>query len=151
VRRAVDIFSTIHSIDRLKVARAIDRVAGELGLVRRGLLEVNLAAEGSKHGFAPAALDSESLEQLAALEHLEIVGLMAIPPFGESPEASRPWFRRLREVRDGISDRDLLPRWRGDLSMGMSQDFEVAIEEGATFVRVGSDLFGPRAAGEGDA
>jgi PLP dependent protein len=147
VRRAIDVFSTIHSIDRLKVAHAVDRVAGEAGVVCTGLLEVNLAGEASKHGFEPEALNVECLEQLAALEHLEIVGLMAIPPFGESSEESRPWFRRLRELRDAIGDRGVLPPWRGALSMGMSHDFEVAIEEGATYVRVGTDLFGPRTPG----
>jgi pyridoxal phosphate enzyme (YggS family) len=143
-RRAVDIFSTIHSIDRLKVARVVERVAGEAGVERTGLLEINLAGEASKHGFAPEALTAQCQAELAALEHLQIVGLMAIPPVGESAEDSRPWFRRLRQLRDAISEGDELPHWRGALSMGMSQDFEVAIEEGATYVRVGTELFGPR-------
>lgn len=147
-RRAVELFSTIHSIDRLKIARAIDRVAGELGVRRRGLLEVNVAGEPSKHGLAPERL-LESAVAMAELENLEIVGLMAIPPFGPDPEDSRQWFRRLRTLGDQLSERGVLPGWRGWLSMGMSADFEVAIEEGATYVRVGTSLFGPRPPREG--
>jgi pyridoxal phosphate enzyme (YggS family) len=143
VRRAVGLCSTIHSVDRVKIARAIDRVAGELGVVRRGLLEVNLAEEESKHGFAPARLE-ETVESLAELSSLEIVGVMAIPPFAAEPEESRTWFRRLRRLRDRLSDLEGFPGWKGWLSMGMSGDFEVAIEEGATHIRVGTELFGPR-------
>ena len=143
-RPAVELFSTIHSIDRLKIARALDRVAGEEGVVRRGLLEVNVAAEPTKHGFAPAALDRELLENLAELPHLEIVGLMAIPPFETDPEQARRWFRRLRQLAQEVGEIDLLPHWRAELSMGMSGDFEVAVEEGAHYVRVGTALFGPR-------
>ena len=143
-RLAVKLFSTIHSIDRLKIARAVHRIAEESAVVRTGLLEINLAAEESKHGFLAEEVTAESLAQLAELSHLEIIGLMAIPPFGAEPEASRPWFRRLRELRDRVGDHGLLPKWTGALSMGMSGDFEIAIEEGATHVRVGSELFGPR-------
>lgn len=140
-RRAVELFSTIHSVDRVKIACALDRLAGELGVTRRGLLEVNLAAEPNKHGFRPDELPAGA-RQLVGLERLEIVGLMAIPPFGPE-EATRAWFRRLRDLAAGLVDLGL-PGWRGWLSMGMSADFEVAIEEGATHVRVGSDLFGAR-------
>ena len=144
-RLAVELFSTFHAIDRLKIARVVDRIAGEAGVVRQGMLEVNLAAEASKHGFLPEQLASDSLAQLAELSHLQIVGLMAIPPFEDDAEASRRWFRRLRELRDQVSERNVLPNWKGALSMGMSGDFEVAIEEGATHVRVGTQLFGARA------
>jgi pyridoxal phosphate enzyme (YggS family) len=150
VRRAVAVFSTIHSIDRLKVARAIDRVAGESEVSLQGLLEVNLAGEESKHGFEPESLTGDGLEALAGLEHLRIIGLMAIPPFGESAEESRPWFRRLRELRNRIGQLCVFDHWSGALSMGMSQDFEVAIEEGATHVRVGTELFGPRPGAGGE-
>ncbi|HVR99255.1 MAG TPA: alanine racemase, partial [Thermoanaerobaculia bacterium] len=102
-----------------------------------------LGGEDSKHGFAAEGL-AEAVRPLAGLGHLRIAGLMAIPPQGETPEDSRPWFRRLRELRDDLAAR---PEWQGFpgwLSMGMSDDFEVAVEEGATHVRVGTALFGPR-------
>jgi pyridoxal phosphate enzyme (YggS family) len=143
VKAALDLFSTVHSIDRPRIAAAIDREAGARGATVSGFLEVNLGAEPSKHGFLPAGL-TEAVRPLAGLAHLRIVGLMAIPPQGERPEDSRPWFRRLRELRDELASR---PEWQGFpgwLSMGMSDDFEVAIEEGATHVRVGTALFGPR-------
>ena len=143
VRRAVGLCSTIHSVDRIKIARAIDRVAAELAVTRLGLLEVNVAEEESKHGFGPEQL-VESATALAELSSLEIVGVMAIPPLGAEPEQSRPWFRRLRLLRDRLSDLEVFQSWRGWLSMGMSSDFEIAIEEGATHVRVGTDLFGAR-------
>ena len=143
VRLALDLFRTIHSVDRLKIAETLDREAGARGLEVTGFLEVNLGSEASKHGFAPQRLADEVLP-LNRLQHLRIAGLMAIPPQGDSPEDSRPWFRKLRELRDDLAAR---PEWRGFpgwLSMGMSDDFEVAIEEGATHVRVGTALFGPR-------
>lgn len=142
-RRAVELFSTIHSIDRLKIARTLDRVAAELSVTRSGLLEVNLAAEETKHGFRPADLTAAARE-LRGLERIEIRGLMAIPPFGP-PEEARRWFEALRELAATVSESGL-PGWRGWLSMGMSSDFEVAIEEGATHVRIGTDLFGARPA-----
>jgi len=147
VRPAVEIFSTLHAIDRLKIARAVARVAAETGAVRRGFLEVNLAAEATKHGFSPQQVNGELLSQLAELSHLRVIGLMAIPPFGGEPEASRRWFRHLRELGDQVKESGLLPHWEGALSMGMSSDFEIAIEEGATHVRVGTELFGPRVRG----
>ncbi len=142
VRKAVTLFSTIHSIDRLKIARAIDRVAAESGARRTGLIEVNVGGEASKHGFDPGTL-ARDLEELVRLEALDIAGLMTIPPFGGTAEASRPWFERLRTLAEEIGGLGL-PGWRGWLSMGMSHDLEVAIECGATHVRVGTDLFGPR-------
>jgi PLP dependent protein len=145
VRAALDLFRTIHSIDRLKIAEAVDREAGNrgAGLSVTGFFEVNLGGEESKHGFLPEGL-AETVRPLADLQHLRIVGLMAIPPQGDSPEDSRPWFRRLRELRDELAARPEWTGWPGHLSMGMSDDFEVAIEEGATHVRVGTALFGPR-------
>ncbi len=142
VRKAVEMFSTIHSIDRLKIARAIDRVAVERGVRRRGLLEVNLGLESTKHGFAPAVV-ADALGELRDLEALDLIGLMAIPPFGDSPEDSRPWFAELRELEAAVAAR-ASRCWLGCLSMGMSHDFEIAIAEGATHVRIGTDLFGPR-------
>ncbi|MFL6192751.1 MAG: YggS family pyridoxal phosphate-dependent enzyme [Thermoanaerobaculia bacterium] len=143
VRPALDLFRTIHSIDRPRVAEAVDREAGARALRVSGFLEVNLGGEESKHGFAPELL-AEAARPLAGLENLRIVGLMAIPPQEDDPAAARRWFRRLRELRDGLASR---PEWSGFpgwLSMGMSDDFEVAVEEGATHVRVGTALFGPR-------
>jgi pyridoxal phosphate enzyme (YggS family) len=145
VRAALDLFRTIHSIDRPKVAEAIDREAAARGLTVTGLLEVNLGGEESKHGFTPEALIAAA-RPLAALTHLRIAGLMSIPPPGASPEDSRPWFRRLRALRDELAATSEWAGFAGWLSMGMSDDFEVAIEEGATHVRVGTALFGARAA-----
>ncbi len=145
VRQALELFRTIHSIDRPRIAEALDREAGALGLRVSGFLEVNLGEEGSKHGFSPRRL-TDAVRPFAHLEHLRIVGLMAIPPAADEPEASRPWFIRLRELRDELAAR---PEWSGFpgwLSMGMSHDYEVAIEEGATHVRVGTAVFGARGA-----
>ena len=142
-KKVVPAFAAVHSIDRPKIARILDKEAAKLGQVLPGFLEVNLAAEDSKHGFLPAALP-EQLEELAELEHLRIVGLMAIPPFEADSQASRGWFRQLRDLRDEIY---LVEGWSdfpGMLSMGMSHDYDVAIEEGATHIRVGTALFGPR-------
>lgn len=143
VSAALDLFSTVHSVDRLKIAEALDREAAARGRIVTGFLEVNLGGEASKHGF-PVDGFAAAVRPLAGREHLRIAGLMAIPPMGEDPEDSRPWFRRLRALRDDLAAR---PEWRGFpgwLSMGMSDDFEVAIAEGATHVRVGTALFGPR-------
>lgn len=143
VKPALDLFRTVHSIDRPRIAEALDQEAGRRGMQISGFLEINLGNEESKHGFSPDGL-AEAVRPLAGLEHLKIVGLMAIPPQADDPEGSRPWFRKLRELRDELAAR---PEWAGFpgwLSMGMSHDFEVAVEEGATHVRVGTSLFGPR-------
>lgn len=143
VRAALDLFRTVHSIDRPRIAEAVDREAAARGLRIAGFLEVNLGGEESKHGFAPEVL-VEAARPLADLEHLRIVGLMAIPPQEDDPGAARGWFRRLRELREDLASR---PEWHGFpgwLSMGMSDDFELAVEEGATHVRVGTALFGAR-------
>ena len=149
-KEAVELFDAIHSIDRPKIAEAIDREASARGLRVDGFLEVNVGAEESKHGFLPDGL-AEAARPLARLARLEgeaaglrIVGLMAIPPFVDDPEASRRWFVRLRELARELAAR---PEWAGFpglLSMGMSHDYEIAIEEGATHVRVGTALFGVR-------
>lgn len=137
VRKAVEIFDWVHSIDRLKIARRLDREARNTGRTMHGFLEVNLGNEPTKHGFAPEELRRDATEVLS-LEHLAIIGLMAIPPVSGTEAETRGWFRQLRELRDQIFQGD------ASLSMGMSADFEIAIEEGATHVRVGSALFGPR-------
>ena len=143
VRAAVRTFSIFHAVDRPSIALELDREAAKQGREITGLLEVNLGGEASKHGFALDGF-AEAAEPLAALRHLAIRGLMAIPPPGDSPEDSRAWFRKLAGLRAALGRRD---EWKGrlvHLSMGMSDDFEVAIEEGATFVRVGTALFGER-------
>jgi pyridoxal phosphate enzyme (YggS family) len=152
VRLALDLFRTIHSIDRPGIAAAVDRAAGARGLRLTGFLEVNVGAEASKHGFLPADL-AAAARPLADLQHLRIAGLMAIPPQSEDPEDSRRWFIRLRELRDELAARpEWSARWEGSgggLSMGMSHDFAVAVEEGATHVRVGTALFGTRGSTRG--
>lgn len=142
-RRAAELFATVHSIDRLKIARALDRHAGDLGRRISCFLEINLGGEDSKHGFAPGDLEPV-LAPLAELTHLEVVGLMAIPPRETEPERARDWFRRLAALARRVGEQ---PGWGGFpalLSMGMSGDYELAIEEGATHVRVGTALFGAR-------
>lgn len=143
VKKAVRLFSTIHSIDRPKIARALDREAGLLGIEIDGFLEVNLGEEPSKHGFSAQDLPRQAGE-LAALAHLRIVGLMAIPPFEREASRARGWFDRLRGLRDELAARPEWPNFAGRLSMGMSHDYEIAVAAGATHVRVGTDLFGER-------
>jgi pyridoxal phosphate enzyme (YggS family) len=141
IRAALPLFELFHSIDSLDLARQVQRVAGEEGQRPAVLLEVNVAAEASKFGFAPETLHAQ-LDDLLALDRLEIGGLMTIAPYADEPEKARPYFRRLRELRDRLQD-DAgvgLPH----LSMGMSGDYLVAVAEGATLVRVGSAIFGQR-------
>lgn len=143
VRKLLPDFAVIHAIDSLRLAAYANEVAAELGLFPKVFLQVNVAGEASKGGFEPAALDAE-MESLLALDRLEILGLMTIPPDGPDAESARPWFASLRTLRDDLErkHRVSLP----GLSMGMSGDFEVAISEGATHVRVGSAIFGSRPA-----
>jgi pyridoxal phosphate enzyme (YggS family) len=141
VRKVLPRVEMIESVHSLDIARDINRIAAELGLHPRLLLEVNVAAESSKHGFSPDAL-REQLEELYALDRLYIQGLMCIPPPDSDPQKSRPYFAALRALRDELEKLGGAPL--PELSMGMSHDFEVAIEEGATLVRVGSALFGSR-------
>ena len=141
IRHALPLFEMIHSVDSLDLAEAIDRIAQEDGLHPRILLEVNVAGEGSKFGFKATTLRAE-LESLLMLPRLSIEGLMCIPPLAEEAEASRKYFVELRELRDAIEKefQVKLPQ----LSMGMTNDYSVAVEEGATLVRVGTAIFGER-------
>jgi PLP dependent protein len=141
VRQALPLFEMIHSVDSLALAQDINRIAQEEGLYPRVLLEVNVAGEGSKFGFAPNGL-REQMETLLALPRLSIEGLMCIPPLAVESENSRNFFVQLRELRDSLEKEFnvKLPR----LSMGMTQDFSIGIEEGATLVRVGTAIFGER-------
>lgn len=141
VRKLLQNFEVIHAIDSLRLASFADEIARELGLFPKVFLQVNIGKEASKGGFALDVLRAE-MERLLTLERLEIIGLMCIPPAGPDAESARPWFASLRETRDALETEFgvKLP----SLSMGMSGDFEVAIEEGATHVRVGSAIFGKR-------
>ena len=143
VRAAVERFDAFHSLDRLKIARTLEEELAAAGRRRPAFVEVNLGGEATKHGFPPDGL-ARTIRPLADLAWLEVVGLMAIPPWADDAEGSRRWFRRLRELRDELLARPEWSRCPGALSMGMSHDFEVAIEEGATHVRVGTALFGER-------
>jgi len=142
VRHVAGAFEVVHSIDRLQVAEALDRAAARVGRRLRVLVEVNIAAEATKSGVAPEAADA-LVGALGTLRHLEVAGLMTIGPIVASPEAMRPYFRRLREMRDRLRAGPGGPGFV-ELSMGMSADFEVAVEEGATIVRVGRAVFGER-------
>ncbi len=141
VRKALAIFSTIHGVDSLDLARQMDRIAAEEGLEPAVYLQVNLAREASKHGFTDEDL-CRDFPALLELGRLRIQGLMIIPPFTEDPEATRPMFAALRAFRDDLVDRFSVPL--PELSMGMSHDYTIAVEEGATLVRVGSAIFGSR-------
>ena len=132
----------IHSLDRLKIARRLERFAAEADLILPVLLEVNIAGEASKFGFRPDALLA-SAGELLALPHVKVQGLMTMPPYDPDPETARPFFVQLRRLRDQLAARYPAADWH-HLSMGMSHDFEVAVEEGATIVRVGTAIFGER-------
>ena len=141
IRHALPLFELFHSVDSLELAQQMNRIANEEGSRPRILLEVNVAGEGSKIGFAPDVLSAE-MSALLDLPRLTIEGLMTIPPPAPEPDASRQYFVALRELRDQLAAefQMQLPQ----LSMGMSDDFVVAIEEGATLVRVGTAIFGKR-------
>ncbi len=141
VRRVLSLFQVVQSLSSLKLVRFADRVAGELGIRPKVFLEVNIGEEESKHGFAPDEL-REGLDEILSSGCLNLQGLMCIPPRVKSAEEARPWFARVRELQEELEGRagQSFP----EISMGMSSDYEVAIEEGATIVRVGSAIFGPR-------
>lgn len=141
VRKILPLVEMIEAVDSLDIARDINRIAAELGLHPKVLLEINVATESSKHGFSADRIRSQ-LEELYALDRLYIQGLMCIPPFDPSPEASRKYFIQLRTLREELEKLGGAPL--PVLSMGMSHDFETAIEEGATLVRVGTAIFGGR-------
>ncbi len=146
-RLAVGPFALIHSVDRPKIARRLDRDAGNRGKILDVLIEVNVSGEATKHGFSPEALMA-AMPELLALDHLRYRGLMTMAPLVEDPEETRPVFRRLRELLLDLRERfppERYPQAHWEhLSMGMTNDFEVAIEEGATLVRIGTAIFGPR-------
>jgi pyridoxal phosphate enzyme (YggS family) len=143
VRRAVEVFDAIHSIDSLRLAERVDAICAEKGGKMPVFLEVNLGEEASKAGTSAQEVLALS-EAVAQLPHLELQGLMTVPPFLDDPEAVRPYFRQLRHLLTEIRLRGQVGEACRHLSMGMSHDFEIAIEEGSTFVRVGTALFGSR-------
>src|SRR5215204_4993589 len=144
VRRAVNLFDVIHSLDSLDLARRLDRLCVEEGRDKLAvLIQVDLGQEETKSGIDESEL-THLVESLGPLSRLNLTGLMTLPPFFDDPEQSRPFFRRLRKLRDDLAARRAFAGGKGELSMGMTNDFEVAIEEGATMVRVGTAIFGER-------
>ena len=144
--RTVELFNAVDSVDSLKLAEKLDAAARQLGKKLSVLIEINVGGEAAKSGAAP---DSEEIEKLLLaaprLDGLQFRGLMTVPPYTDDPQAARPYFRKLRELRDAIAARKLPGASLDILSMGMSHDFDVAIEEGSTCVRVGTAIFGERA------
>jgi len=140
-RKAVSLFDRIHSVDSIPLALKLEQAAAEAGKTLDVLVQVDLAGEATKHGADEAHL-FPLLEQMRGLRSVRATGLMILPPFTDDPEASRPFFVRLRELRERAAAQGLL--LGAELSMGMSHDFEVAVEEGATLVRIGTEIFGER-------
>jgi PLP dependent protein len=143
--KAAELFAAVDSVDSVKLAEKLDAAARQLGKKLSVLIEINIGGEDAKSGLPP---DSSELEDLLLaaprFEALEFRGLMTVPPYADDPEESRPFFRKLRELRDAVARRKLSAVRMDALSMGMSHDFEVAIEEGSTCVRVGTAIFGAR-------
>jgi pyridoxal phosphate enzyme (YggS family) len=138
---ALQYFSALESLDRQRLVERLEKLLSDRGARLPVLLEVNLGEESTKSGEPPGGLEALAAAAFAA-PHLEVRGLMAVPPFDPDPESARPHFRRLRQLRDALADR--FGRALPELSMGMSHDYAVAVEEGATEVRLGTALFGPR-------
>ncbi|TLY19948.1 MAG: YggS family pyridoxal phosphate-dependent enzyme [Nitrospirae bacterium] len=143
IKAAVGRFALLHAVDRLEVAERLDRAARERGLTQAVLLEVNVAGEKTKHGFSPDEVVRVA-ERMGALQGIRVLGLMAVPPAAGAPEEARPYFRRLRILAAEVQAQKIPLVVMQELSMGMSGDFEVAVEEGATLVRIGTALFGER-------
>jgi len=143
VKQMMGVFELIHSVDSLRLAHEISRWAERSGVCQPVLIQVNLSREGSKSGLAPEEM-KPVLQEMAGLQGITVRGLMTIPPLSDDAEASRVYFRRLRVLAAEVSRWGFSGVTMGELSMGMSGDFEVAIEEGATWVRLGTAIFGPR-------
>lgn len=142
-RKAASAFAMIHSVDDQALVRKLDEAARADGRTVELLVQVDLAGESTKHG-APEELVPSIFEAARGCRSARLVGLMTLPPATDDPEGARPYFRRLKEIRDSLLKRGLDPGMLSELSMGMSHDFEVAVEEGSTMVRVGSAIFGDR-------
>ena len=143
VRSVIGLFDLIHSVDSMELAQEIDRRAGDASRCQDILLEVNIGNEPTKTGFHPEHI-VQLVPTMAAFSHIRIKGLMAIPPPTADSEMARPYFRTLRDVATRIAELNLPSVMMDELSMGMSSDYEVAVEEGATLVRVGTAIFGAR-------
>ncbi len=145
-RRAVELFDVIHSLDSVKLARRLDRVCEEINReVLPVLIQVDLGKETTKTGAAEGELP-KIIEAIAQLPTLRLIGLMTLPPYFDDPENGRSFFRRLRELRDELRAQGAFGDQSGELSMGMTHDYQVAIAEGATIVRIGTAIFGTRVA-----
>ena len=142
-RKAGAAFATIQSVDSVELLQKLDQAAGEAGTRPELLIQVDLAGEATKFGAAPGEVP-RLFDAAVGLQAAQVVGLMTLPPVPDTPEDARPWFRRLRGLRDEWLASGVAPSMLRELSMGMSGDFEVAIEEGATMVRVGTAIFGSR-------
>jgi hypothetical protein len=143
--KTVELFRALDSVDSLKLAEKLDAAARNIGRKLDVLIEVNIGGEAAKSGVAPESREFDELLIAAPrLEALVFRGLMTVPPFTDDPEGARPYLRKLRELRDTIAGRELPAVVMDQLSMGMSHDFEIAIEEGSTCVRVGTAIFGER-------
>jgi PLP dependent protein len=143
--KAAQLFGAVDSVDSLRLAQKLNSAAQQLGKKLVVLIEINLGGEAAKSGITPGSIElDELLHGAAELEHLEFRGLMTIPPFTSDPQQARPYFQKLRQLRDDIAARRLRAVSMSVLSMGMSHDFEVAIEEGSTCVRLGTAIFGER-------
>ncbi len=143
--KAAELFHAVDSVDSLRLVERLNAAAATLGEKLCVLIEINIGGEEAKAGLQPSSPELEEILLTAPqLDHLEIQGLMAIPPFVENPEDARPYFRKLREVQDNIVNRQLSGVGTSVLSMGMSHDFEIAVEEGSTCVRLGTAIFGTR-------
>ena len=144
VGKAVELFQVVETVDDVRLASALDRRAGALGSVMRVMIQVNLAQEPQKSGIAEHAVE-QLVCSIRELHAVRLIGLMTMPPFFDDPERARPYFARLRELRDKLISSGTLTSEMSELSMGMTGDFEAAVLEGATMVRIGTALFGPRA------
>jgi len=142
-RATVEFFDLIHSVDRLRLAHALEEAAARRGKVQDILIQVNLAGEESKSGAPPGEVQ-DLLTEISRMPHLRVQGLMTMPPWFPDPEGVRPYFRALRELRDRLRQPGLAAGALPELSMGMTGDFEVAVAEGATLVRIGTAIFGRR-------
>ena len=142
-RHAVELFSVIHSLDSLELAAELDRRCAASGVSVDALLQVNISGESTKHGVAPDATAS-MLREMPRFEHLRILGLMTMAPYSDDPEDARVWFRAARRLAGELSALQLSNVAMDELSMGMSGDYQVAVEEGSTIVRIGTAIFGRR-------
>lgn len=142
-RKVAGPFAYVHSVDSVELLTRLDQAATAERAAPKLLIQVDLADEATKFGVPESALP-QLVEAAERLQSAELVGLMLLPPYSEDPEQSRPWFRRLREIRDGLVKQGVRASRLRELSMGMSHDFHIAVEEGATIVRVGTAIFGER-------